>query len=311
MRLHWVTPTQEITGNALGYSLMRQRFHEGLLKQGCQFDDGVDLALHMIEPGRFKPIRGKRNVLLTMWESEVLDKKRIHALAQADKIITPSKFCQDIFRKYVRTPIEVVPLGVDLEAFHYRERKLTMPFTWLWVGAPNARKGWDVIQQVWTRVFQNTYGARLYMKTTGTGRDTIDTVGNVVVDSRRLSTEALEQLYHSAHGFIFPTAGEGFGLTALEAMATGLPCVVTDYSGVKDFTDRDSVYYVGFDWDSAMTSEGQTVRTAYARPVEVARAMRDVMMNYTKALRVGRKAHRKARWYTWERASRRLTEALT
>jgi len=37
--------------------------------------------------------------------------------------------------------------------------------------------------------------------------------------------------------YILPSRGEGFGLTGLEAMATGLPLIATNWSGPADYLD--------------------------------------------------------------------------
>ena len=59
--------------------------------------------------------------------------------------------------------------------------------------------------------------------------------GNVIVDLRRLSLKRLAQIYTDAHCFIFPTCGEGFGLTLCEALATGCPSIATCVPGIRDF----------------------------------------------------------------------------
>ena len=48
------------------------------------------------------------------------------------------------------------------------------------------------------------------------------------------STEDLDALYRGASLFVYPSLYEGFGLPVLEAMARGIPCVVS----VTDATRR-------------------------------------------------------------------------
>src|SRR6185295_2786220 len=54
----------------------------------------------------------------------------------------------------------------------------------------------------------------------------------------------LARLYHEAHCFVLPTRGEGFGMPILEAMATGLPVIVTGYSGHLDFCNPTTTHLI-------------------------------------------------------------------
>jgi glycosyltransferase involved in cell wall biosynthesis len=49
------------------------------------------------------------------------------------------------------------------------------------------------------------------------------------------SDERLSLLYNGMDLFTLPTGGEGWGLPILEAMSSGVPCLVTGYSGHLDF----------------------------------------------------------------------------
>lgn len=297
-------------GNAYGYRVMIDNFL-GLLPQfGVKFADDARVALHMREPKYFEPTPGKRNVLFTMWESQVLDPVRTQNLRRADRIITCSEFSRAILAKYSGKPVEVVPLGVRTDLFTYRKRKFSLPFRFLWLGAPNPRKGWDVLGAAFNGYFLGNPRVELYMKTTGVRRGMVDYQSNVIFDYRDLPLEEIIKLYHSAHAFVLPTAGEGFGLSAAEAMATGLPCIVTRYSGVLDFTDAKSVYYLDYSMRPTGTQDGDGFVAAVASPKQVAHRMRDIFADYSKAIRVGKNAHRKIQSFTWPSAARRLAKVL-
>lgn len=51
----------------------------------------------------------------------------------------------------------------------------------------------------------------------------------------RLSHEELSVLYASADVFLFPSVSESYGNVVVEAMASGLPCVIAHGGGSKDF----------------------------------------------------------------------------
>jgi glycosyltransferase-like protein len=66
---------------------------------------------------------------------------------------------------------------------------------------------------------------------------------------------AIERLYRAADLFAFPSTKEGFGLAALEALASGLPVVATDLGALRTFlTDEDNALLVPVG-DAAALSE--------------------------------------------------------
>lgn len=54
----------------------------------------------------------------------------------------------------------------------------------------------------------------------------------------KLSHQKLSVLYASADVFLFPSISEAYGNVVLEAMASGLPCVIADGGGSKDFIEQ-------------------------------------------------------------------------
>lgn len=303
--------------NALGYSTMKSRFAAGLKALGWTFDENAPVAFHMRPPWTMNPVEGKKNILLTMWENTEFPEQITEVIQKADAIIVPSRFCRDVFAKYYSGPIEIVPLGCDVETYTYVKRQASVPFTFLWVGAPNLRKGWNMLYELWMETFAKIPQCQLYLKTTTDERnEELLREGNVIFDSRFITKKELVGLYHKAHAFVLPHYGEGWGLTLAEAMATGLPSIATKVTGVLDFTDSESVYYV--DWKPAhmgyvFPPTGEQIVADVWGPdkQEVASAMERIIKNYDEALKVGKKASRKInRLFTWERTSKQLSDVL-
>ena len=86
----------------------------------------------------------------------------------------------------------------------------------------------------------------------------------VVMVSPEFPTYQMGSLYRSADCFVLSTRGEGWGMPILEAMASGLPAIATDWSAIPDFLHEGVGYplavkslvpararcpwYDGFEW---------------------------------------------------------------
>jgi len=166
-------------------------------------------------PTGFVPVPGRRNLLLTMFESPDMPHEAVDRARQAAALIVPSDFCEGIFRRWCPgTPVYKVPLGVTPAPQVARTYPLDRPFRWLWVGAMNPRKGWIQLSDAWDKYMRGV-PAEFYIKTTRTGRGTGEVRrhgAQLIIDERDLPREALNALYGLAHGFAFPSMSEGFGL---------------------------------------------------------------------------------------------------
>ena len=155
----------------------------------------------------------------------------------------------------------------------------------------------------------------LYVKTSVTGRRAEIPVRGapVIFDSRRLSRAELGRLYRSAHAFLFPSFGEGFGLTMAEAMASGLPVLFTPWSAMRDLADESCGYPLRYELvRHDLAGDGTTpVTFARASAEDLLRRMIEVMTDYERALRKGRLARsRIRREFTWERTGRTLAKIV-
>jgi hypothetical protein len=211
--------------------------------------------------------------------------------------------------------VATVPLGLDPAQFPLVQRRRPgRPFRWLWVGAHNLRKGWVEVGEAWKRGFLHRHDCELYLKTTDRQNQQTWRTGNITSDTRVLSGAELVDLYASADGFVFPSMGEGFGLTLLEAMASGLPCVTTLYGGATEYADPSVC--LGVRYDSCIMSvhaEGcdPIVEPAVRADVpDLIEKMRWIMEHPDRARRMGQRARDRALTYSWDAAAQRLVEVL-
>lgn len=217
----------------------------------------------------------------------------------------------------VRVPIAVVPHGVDPERFPLLERVRSgdEPYTFGTFGALSPRKGIDLLLRAFREEFAPAEPVRLLLKS-------VDPPPIGPIDDPRV--RVLTGFWDDADvlaflsrldAFVLPSRAEGFGLCALEAMATGLPAIATDWGGPADYLDpADSLPLASRLVDAAGTaSNGVRYEGQWAEP-DVAHLRWLLRWQYEhreEAGRMGRLASaRVQRLWTWDHAARRLRDLL-
>lgn len=211
LKLHWCDIGMGI-GNAYGYSTHARNMKRHVAEIADIRPD-ADISLQIQTADKFQPVPGKYNVLFTMYEADEIPHSFIAGIQKADHIIVPCEHNKRIFRPHCSVPIDVCHEGCNPDIYTYQERHMPrlQPFRFLWVGAPNPRKGWEeVVAAWWAMDAKDKPEIELYLKTTM--GELHEKKWNVTYDSRNLSLKELVALYHSAHCFLFPTRGEGWGL---------------------------------------------------------------------------------------------------
>ncbi len=320
LRVNWATDYYVESGNQYGFSVHNRKSKEAL-SPFVEYSEDAPLAIHVGCAWSLQPIEGVRNVLYWAWDSTEIPPSERDKLAEADAVIVSSSYMIDsIHRVLPDKPVFLCHEGVDVERFRFAFRKRPMPprrFRFLWIGAPNQRKGYSLVIGAW-EAFARSKKVELYMKTTVGGKHR--SRGNVIFDSRNLSLADLADLYHSAHAFVFPTMGEGFGLTCAEAMATGLPVIYTPWSALPDLLDESCGYPLEygirrFECSTALTKDTPDAKTilpfAVADVDDVATQMMRVFEHYGTAVAKGKAAaDRIQARFTWGHTGRRLHEII-
>jgi glycosyltransferase involved in cell wall biosynthesis len=209
----------------------------------------------------------------------------------ADSILVGSSFAKETFVAQGVPPekLAVIPYGVDVQRFEPVEpaRLHSKPFRVLFVGQIGERKGISYLLKAYAAFKKRDSELHLvgdFVK----GGDAYKRFRELFRHTPNLPHAELPSLFRSADVFVFPTLVEGMGLVVLEAMASGVPVIVTP-NGPGDIV-RDGVDgYVVPSRDSAAVAE--RLERLYADP-----ALR---------MEMGKNARAQAERWSWSRYAAR------
>lgn len=202
-----------------------------------------DIGFINATPFSFPEVKNKIKIGYTMCESDEIGAPWVGACNRMDYVFVPNEHNKRSFIKsgVPEEKIRVVLQGIDTERFTYYERPVRDIYTFGIVGYMNGiegagdRKGvFDVIKAFCSE-FEPWEPVRLYIKSSNKdfGFYSHYTDPRISVDIRHLNTDEMVHLYHTFDCFVFPSRAEGYGMPPREAMSTGLPTILTDYSGLS------------------------------------------------------------------------------
>jgi glycosyltransferase involved in cell wall biosynthesis len=179
-------------------------------------------------------------------------------IRDADVPVTYSKFAQRLVQKTLPdvTP-ELIYHGVDTHVFHpikkeehHRPAELKNKFIVGCVARNQPRKNLPALIKAFARFCEDKVDAVLYLHTNpdDIGWDILDLLRRYQVFNRTCISKSasiqkgldkgkLNEIYNLFDVMVLPTAGEGFGLPILEAMAAGVPVIATDYSSCVELLE--------------------------------------------------------------------------
>lgn len=291
---------------------------------------------HRWPPRSSRPEKAKRWVVNQPWEFWTLPVEFVEVFRHADQIWTPSTFSRECFVRSGLDPekVQVVPNGIDPELMTPFGTQLRLPteksWKFLFVGGTIWRKGFDILLEAYLSAFTADDDVVLVVKDMGgdsfysgqTAKQKIEQIRatpgtpEIVYLDGYLSEEQIAALYRACDVFVSPYRGEGFSLPTLEAMACGLPVIVTGGGSTDDFVDSS----VGIQVAAELVSIGHSIDKrpltgeAFVRnpvPSEVAAAMRRLFESPATSRALGVAAQLRARTgWTWDRAAMKAMALL-
>lgn len=205
----------------------------------------------MATPGEFRKLFTPYRIGLTMYEADnplETHPEWRHDCRHVDKIIVPSQYCQEVFSRFYRGPIEISPLGTNPIYYVAKRRVPQDTFNICTYATLTGRKAPLETLDMFIKAFpKDKYpDVRMTFKTRlgyfGWGRNQIPPIVDprIQIINTRVdhvpdwSAEQLRDWLLTQDVFLFLSKGEGFGMPLREAMATGIPCVFSNHTGMVE-----------------------------------------------------------------------------
>ncbi|MET0604797.1 MAG: glycosyltransferase [Baekduia sp.] len=222
----------------------------------------ADVEVRHQWPPDFRPPASGHLALIQPWEFGSIPTAWVAPLQTVvDELWVPSEYVR---RMYLDAGVDadrvaVVPNGVDLA--HYSPDGAAMELEgapglrFLFVGGAISRKGIDVLLSAYGEAFAGRDDVSLIVKDFGAdgvyrGGDRAELLRMAAGDdpahprvvhlTETLADDEVAALYRACDVLVHPYRGEGFAMPVLEAMACGLPTVVTAGGPTDEFCPADA-----------------------------------------------------------------------
>lgn len=290
----WASKDLPEKAEATGYARLQGLMKTALKTARIAIDEQSPIALHVCPPFNFIPVTGKLNALLTMWEGESVPPEHIARINLCDILLVPCVHNAALFSRcgVTRPRIELCPLGIDTAFWTPPETEPPRkPFTFLYCANPlsgtDDRKGKDRVQQAFRIAFNfENKDVKLYVKFNPAKGSSVGKSeyhdGSIVIDNRYIPLEELRELYRSAHVFVYPSRGEGFGFLPAEAMACGTLVLAPPHTGMKDFVSEHTAIPLKTTLQKNAGDYGGPIDIWDVHPGDLRKALRDVRLWYGK-----------------------------
>lgn len=205
-------------------------------------------------------------VAMVFWEESLLPAETVARINGGFRgILAPSSFvAKALIDSGVSLPIAAAGYAPSLDAFFSLgeqrlsgRRPIDAPFTFLHVSSCFPRKGVDALLAAYAAAFRRSDTVRLVIKGfPNPHNDVAEQIAalragdpelpEITFVNHDLAGDALLDLYRNADVMVLPARGEGFNMPAAEAMAAGIPLIVTGFGGHLDFCTADDARFIDY-----------------------------------------------------------------
>lgn len=203
-------------------------------------------------------------VIVPYWETENIPRAAIAQACHFDEVWCTTRFLAEAFGKGFGIPLRSFPAPLAIpasggyavgERFRFDDRFVFL-FSFDYFSCIK-RKNPDGLCEAFVRAFpvqepggpvlvvKSTHAEEhptqdIYLKLRFCGRKDILFIDGILADDERAA------LFQRCNAYVSLHRSEGLGMTILEAMAIGKPCIATAYSGNLDFTLPEHSYPIPF-----------------------------------------------------------------
>lgn len=195
-------------------------------------------------PEAFQHCHSDFRIGYTMIEATRMSKRWAAICNSMNMIFVPCAWLVDVFKESgVTVPIKQVRQGISVERYAYIERPERETFTFGIAAYLDDRKNWQDVVRAFSSEFSPHENVKLILKNNNPQfgywqpRDE-----RVRIIHNNYSYKEMTQLYELLDCFVFISRGEGAGMPPREAMATGLPVIIADYSGTAELVKEGCSY---------------------------------------------------------------------
>jgi glycosyltransferase involved in cell wall biosynthesis len=133
----------------------------------------------------------------------------------------------------------------------------------------------------------------------------------IMIKNEKVDEKTMPSFYQEADCFVLPSRGEAFGLPFLEAMASGVPVIATNFGGQTDFVNNDNSWLIEVHQLKHLSERLCKINAGYSKlwfaephVTDIRKLMRYVFENKNELMEKAVKAKQDVlKNYTWDKVT--------